>query len=172
MAGLVDVLVGTMGRAHGLRGEVAVHLHTDEPERRFAPGSVLVADGRPVTVRGFRRHSGTILLSLAGVDDRTAAEALRGRDLFARVPDDEAPTADGEYWDRQLIGLDVADASGAVVGHITGVLHLPAHDVLAVATASGERLVPFVEQIVPVVDLDAGLVRVADVPGLLDDAEA
>lgn len=171
MGDTVDVLVGTIGRAHGLRGEVSVHVRTDEPERRFVPGARLRVGGRPRTVASARWHSGTLLLALEGVTDRTAAEALRNQELWVDVPADEAPADAGEYWDRQLVGLTVLDAAGAVAGTIGEVLHLPAHDVLVVRTPAGERLVPFVEELVPVVDLDAGHVRVADVGGLLTDGD-
>ena len=172
MGETVDVLVGTIGRAHGLRGEVSVHVRTDEPERRFTPGASLRVGDRPRTVASARWHSGTLLLGLEGVTDRTAAEALRGRELWADVPADEAPADEGEYWDRQLVGLEVLDAAGAVAGTIGEVLHLPAHDVLVVRTSGGDRLVPFVSEVVPVVDLEAGLVRVADIGGLLSDEDA
>ena len=168
----VDVLVGTIGRAHGLRGEVSVHVRTDEPERRFTPGASLRVGDRPWKVASARWHSGTLLLGLEGVTDRTAAEALRGRELWADVPADEAPADEGEYWDRQLVGLEVLDAAGAVAGTIGEVLHLPAHDVLVVRTPGGDRLVPFVSEVVPVVDLEAGHVRVADIGGLLSDEDA
>ena len=172
MGETVDVLVGTIGRAHGLRGEVSVHVHTDEPERRFTPGASLRVGDRPRTVASARWHSGTLLLGLEGVTDRTAAEALRGRELWADVPAGEAPADEGEYWDRQLVGLEVLDAAGAVAGTIGEVLHLPAHDVLVVRTSGGDRLVPFVSEVVPVVDLEAGHVRVADIGGLLSDEDA
>ncbi|MBB1493910.1 ribosome maturation factor RimM [Propioniciclava sp. MC1595] len=172
MGETVDVLVGTIGRAHGLRGEVSVHVRTDEPERRFTPGASLRVGDRPRTVASARWHSGTLLLGLEGVTDRTAAEALRGRELWADVPAGEAPADEGEYWDRQLVGLEVLDAAGAVAGTIGEVLHLPAHDVLVVRTSGGDRLVPFVSEVVPVVDLEAGHVRVADIGGLLSDEDA
>ena len=172
MGETVDVLVGTIGRAHGLRGEVSVHVRTDEPERRFTPGASLRVGDRPCTVASARWHSGTLLLGLEGVTDRTAAEALRGRELWADVPADEAPADEGENWDRQLVGLEVLDAAGAVAGTIGEVLHLPAHDVLVVRTSGGDRLVPFVSEVVPVVDLEAGHVRVADIGGLLSDEDA
>ena len=172
MGETVDVLVGTIGRAHGLRGEVSVHVRTDEPERRFTPGASLRVGDRPRTVASARWHSGTLLLGLEGVTDRTAAEALRGRELWADVPAAEAPADEGEYWDRQLVGLEVLDAAGAVAGTIGEVLHLPAHDVLVVHTPGGDRLVPFVSEVAPVVDLEAGHVRVADIGGLLSDEDA
>ena len=86
MTASLDVLVGTIGRAHGLRGEVAVHVRTDEPERRFVPGCTLRLVGtgsrdrttvaRDLIVRSLRWHSGTLLLAIDGVDDRTGAEAI------------------------------------------------------------------------------------------------
>lgn len=172
MAATVDVLVGMIGRAHGLRGEVTVHVRTDEPERRFVPGGTLRVGAEPRVVASVRWHSGTLVLRFEGVADRTAAEALRGHELWVDVPANEVPAESGEYWDRQLVGLTVLDAAGSVAGTIGEVLHLPAHDVLVVRTPGGDRLVPFVSQLVPVVDLDAGHVQVADVGGLLSDEEA
>lgn len=172
MARTVEVLVGTLGRPHGLRGELAVHVRTDEPERRLAPGASVLLDGtRERVVASARWHSGVLLLGLVGVTDRTAAEALRGLDLWARVPADEVPADDDAYYDRQLVGLEVRDAAGAAVGTVTSVLHLPAQDVLAVRTSGGERLVPFVTELVPVVDLAGGYLQVADVGGLLSDVD-
>lgn len=181
MTASLDVLVGTIGRAHGLRGEVAVHVRTDEPERRFVPGCTLRLVGtgsrdrttvaRDLIVRSLRWHSGTLLLAIDGVDDRTGAEALRGGELWARVDADEEPAGEDEFYDRHLVGLEVRDHHGLVVGRVREVLHLPAHDTLAVTTADGERLVPFVSALVPVVDVAAGFVQVADVGGLLTDLE-
>ncbi|QIK73142.1 ribosome maturation factor RimM [Propioniciclava coleopterorum] len=166
-----DVLIGTIGRAHGLRGEVSVRVRTDEPELRFVAGEPVLIGGAPRVLDAVRWHSGTLLIRLAGVSDRTAAEALAGTDLWARVPADALPTEDDAYYDRQLIGLRVLDAAGAEVGAVADVLHLPSQDVLAVRTPAGERLVPFVTELVPVVDLERGLVQVAEVPGLLTDLE-
>ncbi len=165
------VLVGTLGRAHGLRGELAVFLRTDSPEARFAPGASLEVGpgGRPLTVTGARRNGGVLLVTLRGVDDRTAAEALRGQDVWARVPADEAPDEEGLYFDRHLIGLQVRDAAGRTVGRVTAVQHHPGQDLLVVDVAGAERLVPFVTALVPVVDRAAGFLQVADLPGLLTD---
>lgn len=167
------VLIGTLGKPHGLRGELTVYLRTDEPERRFAPGASIEVGqgGKPMTVAATKWHSGVFLLSLTGVSDRTTAEGLRGSDVWARVASDEVPDADGEFYDRQLIGLSVRDASGATVGTVASVLHNPGQDLLVIDIAGDERLVPFVEALVPVVDPDAGYLQVADVRGLLSDDE-
>jgi 16S rRNA processing protein RimM len=174
LSSTVDVVVGVIGRPHGLRGEVVIELRTDEPERRFAAGArVRSEDGtRSFTVSSSRDHSGRTLVSFAECVDRTAVEAVRGTRLVVAVPQDERPADEGEYYDRQLVGLRVLDAAGADVGEVSAVVHLPAQDALEVLTETGLRLVPFVRDLVPEVDLEQGHVRLADVPGLLSDAEA
>jgi 16S rRNA processing protein RimM len=173
MADTVEVVVGVIGRPHGIRGEVAVALRTDEPQLRFALGAVLRAedDSRTFTITGVRDHSGRFLVTFAELTDRTAAEQARGARLVVDVPADETPEEDGEYYDRQLVGLRALDSSGAQVGAVTAVVHLPGQDLLELNTASGTRLVPFVEALVPEVDLASGCLRLADVPGLLDEED-
>jgi 16S rRNA processing protein RimM len=165
------VVVGVIGRPHGVRGEVAVELRTDEPERRFAPGQVLYEDEgtRLFTVQSARDHAGRLLVRFAELADRAAAEVVRGTLLVATIEPDQRPAESGEFYDRQLIGLRARTPNGADIGLVGSVLHLPAQDVLEIETAAGTRLVPFVEALVPQVDLDAGYLTVADVAGLLDD---
>lgn len=169
----IEVVVGRIGRAHGIRGELTVDPRTDEPDRRFAPGAVLREESgaRQLTVAGSRWHSGRLLVQFAGVDDRTAAEACRGMLLLADVTADERPAEEGEFWDRDLVGLTVLTADGEVGGEVRRVQHGP-QDLLVVRTPAGEeRLVPFVEALVPTVDLEARTVTLADVAGLLDDLD-
>ena len=169
----MEIVVGVIERPHGVRGEVAVELRTDEPERRFAPGQVLREEGgtRLFTVRSVRDHSGRLLVRFAELVDRAGAEAARGTLLIAAVEPDERPAESGEFYDRQLIGLRVTTLDGADVGRVGSVLHLPAQDVLEIETDAGPRLVPFVEALVPDVDLEAGRLTVVDVAGLLDDRD-
>jgi len=173
MTETIEVMVGVIGRAHGIRGEVAVEPRTDEPERRFAPGQRLRAEGsgRVFTVGAARDHSGRLLVHFEELTDRTAAEAVRGTRLLTDVPSAEAPTDDNESYDRQLVGLLARLANGDEVGRVISVLHLPFQDVLEIQTATGVRLVPFVEALVPEVDLPAGSVTIADVEGLLSDQD-
>lgn len=163
----VDVIVGTIGRAHGLRGEVTVRAHSDYPDERFAPGSLLGrgSGSAPLEVIASRRQGDVLLVAFRGVRDRSAAETLRGTELWASVEPGE--TAPDEFHDAALIGLAVRRGD-AVVGRVASVTHHPAQDLLVVDTADGERLVPFVSALVPVVDLAAGFVEVADLPGLLE----
>ena len=169
----VEVVVGRVGRAHGVRGEVSVDVHTDEPERRFAPGAELRADGcdsDALTVVAARSHGARLLVTFRQVSDRTAAESLRGATLLAVIAEGERPADPEEFYDHQLVGVAVRTEERGVVGRVSDVLHLPSQDVLVVATGDGrEALVPFVGALVPSVDLELGELTVADQPGLLDD---
>ncbi len=170
------LVVGRIGRPHGLRGEVVVEVSTDDPEHRFAPGAILMTDPGsvgPLTVVSRHMHSGRLLLEFTGVADRTAAEALRGVVLLVDVdPQASSPDAD-EYYDHQLTGLTVVtvmDERGEArtVGTVSEVLHLPGQDVLAVRDAAGgDVLIPFVMELVPQVDMAAGRIVIDPPPGLL-----
>jgi len=174
MTETIEVVVGKIGRAHGIRGDVTIDVRTDEPERRFAIGAVLRAEegSRRFTVAAARDHSGRLLVHFAELADRTAAEAARGVVLVADVDPGELPEDEDEYYDRQLVGLRVRAADGSEVGTVTAVLHLLVQDTLEIEMdCGGTRLVPFVSAVVPVVDLAAGEVQLADVPGLLVDED-
>jgi 16S rRNA processing protein RimM len=164
-----EVVVGTAGRAHGLQGEMFVHLRTDSPELRFTPGSRLLCGDLPVTVASYRGQDHRGIIRFDEVSDRTSAEALTGSTLLAEVEDTETTEADGEYFDHQLVGLEVVTESGEVVGSMTRVDHLGFQDQLVVSTPGGERPIPFVDALVPEVDLAAGRVTIHVIPGLLED---
>ncbi len=163
----VDLLVGKVGRAHGLRGDVGVEVRTDEPARRLADGTVFSTPRGRLTVESSRWHSGRLIVHFAEVPDRTAAETLRGTELRVQVPRSERPDDPEEFYDHQLVGLRVETDTGDVVGEVSEVVHLPAHDLLAVRRDGGEVLVPFVTELVPVVDVDGGRLVLTDRPGLL-----
>ena len=169
----MQLIVGRIGRAQGIRGEVTVEVRTDDPDSRFAPGQVLLTD--PAARRSAHRWA-----RLAGratgwssgssnVPDRDAAEALRGVMLLVDVDDDDDSRGPDEFYDHQLVGLEaVTRRRRARSARCTEVLHLPAQDLLAVRRADGtEVLVPFVSEIVPEVDLDGRAVTVDPPGGLL-----
>jgi len=174
----MQLVVGRIVRPHGVRGELTVDVRTDDPELRLAVGVVLATEpvaAGPLTVVGSRWHSGRLLLSFAGVDDRTAAEDLRGTLLVVDSADLGDPPDPDEYRDHQLIGLSVIAPGGEQVGTVADVLH-HGQDLLVVAgtgkRAGAEILIPFVSAIVSAVDVSAGLLRVDPPPGLLDPEAA
>jgi 16S rRNA processing protein RimM len=168
---LTEVIVGVIGRAHGIRGEVVIDARTDEPDRRFAVGQILRAEDTTRTFRvvSSRLHSGRWLLGFAELGDRTAAEQARGIRLVTDVDPAERPADPEEYFDRQLVGLTVLAADGSVVGRVAGVLHHHEQDLLEVQGDNARHLIPFVQAIVPEVDLAAATLTLADVPGLLSE---
>lgn len=168
MADTIEVLVGRIGKAHGLRGEVTIASTTDSPEQRFAPGSRLSSPtAGSLTVRQRRWQGGTLVVAFEQAGDRSAAEALRGAELWAAV--DASDTGDDEFHDTALIGLAAVEPSGSPLGRVVRVLHLPAQDVLVLSTPRGERMVPFVAELVPEIDLPGGRVVIDPIPGLLDE---
>lgn len=168
-----EVVVGVIGRAHGIRGDVVIDVRTDEPERRFAPGTKLRAEGsgRTFTVVNTREHSSRLLARFEELNDRTTAEQARGAVLLADIDSSERPEDAEEFYDRQLVGLSARTPDQTEIGTVSAVLHLPAQDTLEIATPAGIRLVPFVAALVPEVHLDGGFLVVAEVLGLLDDDE-
>jgi 16S rRNA processing protein RimM len=176
----IEVLVGRIGKPHGIRGYVTVDVRTDEPERRFAEGSVLRAeppkgsayDVAELTVEGARWHQQTLLVAFEEIGDRNAAESARGTMLYARIPADETPEDPDEYYDHQLIGLRAYDEDGRELGTVVSLVHGGAQDLLTIRTPERrEALVPFVKALVPVVDVGGGRVVVADRPGLVTPLE-
>ena len=167
----MQLVIGRIARAHGIAGEVSVEVRTDAPELRFAPGTRVDTDPAergPLVVQRTRWHTGRLLVAFDGVCDRTAAEALRGTLLVA--DSSTSPPADpDEYWDHELVGLDVVTVEGEVVGVVEDVLHPPGADLLAVRRPDGaEVLIPFVRAIVPTVERAAGRLVVDPPEGLLD----
>ena len=167
------IVVGRIGKPHGVRGEVTVEPRTDEPQLRFADGAVLLTDTGSLRIESVRFHQGTPLIAFEGVLDRTGAEALRNTLLFIDTDNDVPSDDPDEFWDHELIGLAVVDESNNNIGSIADVLHLPGQDVLVVTKVNGaEALVPFVRDIVPAINREARTVVVRDPGGLFDDAEA
>jgi len=158
------LIVGRIVKAHGVRGEVVVVSESDNPDR-FARGAVLTtAEGSTLVVRASRARDAALIVSFEGVDDRTAAERLRGETLCIEPTNRRALESD-EYWPDDLIGLHVRDQEGIPLGEIVDVV-IGAQDRLVVRTSSGMVDVPFVRSLVPYIDISAGFVTVNSIPGL------
>jgi 16S rRNA processing protein RimM len=168
----MDRVVARVGRAHGLRGEVSVEVRTDVPQLRFVDGARFTTDPAargPLTLLAAREHNGVLLLSFDGVDDRTAAEALRGTLLLVQTDVSDEPDA---WYDDELVGLRAELADGTRLGAVVGLLTGGAQDLLEVLPDGAPRrdavLVPFVADLVPVVDVSGGRVVLAPPGGMFE----
>ena len=166
-----DIVVGRVARSRGVRGELFVEPWTDAPEERFAVGSVLrtePAERGPLTVAAMSLASGKLVVRFDGVDDRGAADALRGTRLVID-PAQRPPLADpDEYYDTDLVGLAARTVAGDALGPVRDVVHAGGADYLVVEIGGDERLVPFVAAIVPTVDVAGGYVEIDPPEGLFE----
>ncbi|MFL0179292.1 MULTISPECIES: ribosome maturation factor RimM [unclassified Mycobacterium] len=170
----MELTVGRVVKAHGIRGELVVDVRTDDPELRFAPGATLHArkSGAPqrdYVVEAARPHGARLLVRLAGVGDRDGADALRGS-LFVVDSADLPPITEPDtYYDHQLEGLQVRTVAGEEIGTVTEVLHTAAGELLAIKRTDGrELLVPFIAAFVPSVSLADNAVVIEPPDGLLE----
>jgi 16S rRNA processing protein RimM len=170
----MQLVIGRIGRAHGVRGDLFVEPMTDEPDHRYADGTVLMtSNDTTLTVATSKWHSGRFVVHFAGFDDRNAAETLRGLTLSIEVDPAQSPEDPDEYYDHQLVGLKVVLADGSHVGTIGEVIHLPSQDLLTVLReGESEALIPFVTEFVPDINLATKTVVITPPPGLLNELEA
>jgi len=153
-----------------VRGEVTVEIRTDDPDSRFAIGATLATDPEnkgPLTIRDARFHSGTLLLSFNGFDDRTSVESLRNVLLLSDVNPKEANATEDDFHISQIVGSSVIDGEGIDWGLVVDVMHLPAQDTLVIDHNGREILVPFVKAFVPKVDIDKKIITVNSIESLL-----
>jgi len=164
----VFLVVGKLGRPHGLAGEINLTVMTDFPERLTA-GKIVYLGERKIeaTIRTSRRDNARLLLAFTGIDDRSRAEALRNQLVF--VKSSEVPPLDpGELYIHQLIGLRVVLEDGNLLGRVSEILNTGANDVYVVRTESGQEiLLPAIDQVILGVDVQSETMRVRPLPGLL-----
>jgi 16S rRNA processing protein RimM len=160
--------VGRIGKAHGILGEATIEVRTDEAEDRFAIGAVLETENHGnLTVVSARVHNGILLLGFDGIEDRNAIEALRNELLYTDV-DINAPGIDeDDYHVLQLVGCKAYLVDGDEFGDVADVLNLPGQDVLVIKNNEGETLIPFVRQLVPLVDI--GAKRLTVIPPVIEE---
>lgn len=163
-------------KAHGLKGGIKLELYTDEPNERFVPGAVFSLQvptgsrwhGKTIELAELRWYNSHPVAFFKGITDRSEAESLIKAILWIDQDAARLPTEDDAWYDHQLVGL-AAVRDGIRVGTVARVDHLPAQDLLAISTATGEVLVPFVKAIVPAVDIAAGTVTLTPPTGLFEE---
>ena len=175
MSGSARILVGVVGAAHGIRGELRLKSFTGDPMAIASYGPLQTEDGRrSFKVAAARLLKGDMLVvRFEGVGDRSAAEPLTNTRLYVDRSTLPAPDPE-EFYHADLIGLRVETETGVAVGHVVAMQNYGAGDLLEVAPPSGDSLlVPFSTAFVPVVDLASGRVVVTDtaVEAATDDDE-
>jgi 16S rRNA processing protein RimM len=161
------LVVGRIGRPHGVQGEVRFKVLTDFPERLVPGKQVYVGDGRePRKISGLRGGGDYVILKIDGVEDRGQAGMLRSNFVYVRRS--EVPSlGEGEFYTHELIGLKVETETGEVLGTISEILYTGANDVLLVLDETGgERLLPAIDDVLLSIELDAKRVLVRLLPGM------
>lgn len=162
--------VAWVGRPHGLRGEVRLVPDTDFPERLLSLRTVWLVGPwgtEERRVESVRRAADAFLLKLEGVDDRTAAERLRGMEVCVRR-EEAAPLPEGTYYVADLVGCRVVTEDGQTLGTLEEILRGPAHDVYVVRGGRREVLLPAVREVVREVRADQRRITVRLLPGLVE----
>lgn len=161
------MLVGVVAAPVGVRGEVKIDLATEFPDRFKLIETIYVGEEhRPMELAGARRHAGRVALRFAAIADRDAAEPLRGQPLY--IPRAEAmPLPEGHYYHDQIIGLRVVTTAGEALGTVQQILPTGANDVYVVRDEQREVLVPAIRDVVRRIDVEAGLMEVEAIEGLL-----
>jgi 16S rRNA processing protein RimM len=165
------VVVGRIGRPHGVRGEVTVEVRSDDPDLRFYVGAVLATDPAsrgPLTITGKRWHRDVLLLTIEGIHSREDAETLRNTELLVDIADLPELEDPDSFYDHQLVGLTARLTDESELGEVTAVRHEGADLLVVCRPEGGDLLIPFVAAIVPTVDLAGGFLVVDPPEGLLE----
>jgi 16S rRNA processing protein RimM len=170
------VVVGRIGRPHGVRGEVTVEVRSDDPDLRFYVGAVLATDPAsrgPLTVTGKRWHRDVLLLTVEGpggrvLTTREDAEELRNTELLVDIADLPELEDPDSFYDHQLVGLTARLLDESELGEVTAVRHEGSDLLVVRRPEGGDLLIPFVAAIVPTVDLAGGYLVVDPPEGLLE----
>ncbi|MBO3758222.1 ribosome maturation factor RimM [Ciceribacter sp. L1K23] len=167
------VLMAVIGAAQGLRGEVRVKAYTDDPTSIGDYGNLRTLDGRVFEILEIREAKNVVIVRFRGVNDRNAAEALNGLELYVdrgALPDEELE--DDEFYYADLEGLEVYDHDGNNYGAVTGIYDFGAGDLLELK-GPGKRpvLIPFSEAAVLEIDLEGGRLLVDPIAAGLKDTD-
>lgn len=161
------IKIGKIVNTVGLKGEVNPYNYSDSIEIYETVESIYVED-RLTVIENVRAQKNMVILKLEGADDRNAAEALRGRELY--ITEDDLPELpEGRYYVRDLIGMSVTEEDGNLLGHVTDVLQNTAQDIFEVESENGKKLlIPKVDQFVLDIDAEKREITVRLIEGMLD----
>jgi 16S rRNA processing protein RimM len=159
-------VVGRVLRAWGIRGDVKIAPFTDRPEDFKSYQAVFVGPQcKRYDVKSFRPYQGNWLLHLNGVESRNDAETLHGQEILIEAA--QRPRQEGEFFAREVIGLKVRTIDGEELGEVVEILVTGANDVYVVKGDRGEILLPARVEVIRSIDVEAGVMTVELLPGLL-----
>jgi len=156
-----DVLLGVVIGALGLKGEVKVKAFTERQDKLGAYGPLHTKDGKTFRVKSVREGKSEAVVALDGVNDRNAAEALKGAELF--VSRAALPKADAnEFYYADLVGLRAEDTEGRAMGTVRAIHNFGAGDVIELVRDDGDEvLLPFTREVAQEIDLEGGRIVIA-----------
>jgi 16S rRNA processing protein RimM len=158
------IAVGRVVAAWGVRGEIKAEVLTDFPDR-FSPEQAIYVNREKLTIEKCKWHRGRVILKLSSIDSVESAEELRG--LLLQIPQSQLhPLAENEYYQFQLVGLEVWNTKGEHLGQISRILPTGSNDVYVVPSEDGELLIPAIEDVVKSIDLEAGRITIELIEGL------
>ncbi|HEY3310789.1 MAG TPA: ribosome maturation factor RimM [Anaerolineales bacterium] len=171
---VVYLVVGTLRRTHGVRGDLLLDVITDFPER-LKPGTTIFLGDKKIPLKITRRrpHNDGLILGFEGLDNAERAAQYRAQTAYVLV-EDRPPLPEGEYYHHQVLGLNVVDETGAALGIITEIIETGANDVYVVTSAgepAREILIPAIKQVLLETNLETHTMRVHLLPGLVDGGE-
>ncbi|WP_315926247.1 ribosome maturation factor RimM [Mesorhizobium sp. SP-1A] len=166
------IQMAVVGAAHGIKGELRVKTFTGDPLALGDYGPLYARDGRAFEIADIRPAGTVVVVRFKGVNDRSAAEALNGTELFvdrSALPDEE----EDEFYHADLVGLAVQDATGAVIGKVSAVQNFGGGDILDLMLGGRKGvLIPFSKAAVPEVSIAGGFVRIDPVAaGLVEEED-
>lgn len=164
------MVVGRIIKPHGIRGDLAMKVITDYPERLPEIDTLYVGPTfEPYQVKGVRFHAGGTLMLFEGVEDRNAAEVLRGLMVYVHI-DDAVPLEEGEYYLFQIVGAQVVTEDGQVLGTLTDCLETGANDVYVITSPDDkEILIPVIPEVIKHVDVEKKVLTINLLDGLLQN---
>ncbi len=159
------ITIGRILAPWGIEGKLKVKVITDFPQR-FAPSSTVYINRQPVTINSTEWHNGEVIIKLNMVDDTEAARRLRGQPVEIHHSQVYS-LPEGQYYQFQLIGLEVWTTQGELLGNITEVLSAQSNDNYIVKGEGGDILIPAIDDVVKSIDLNQGRITIEAIPGLL-----
>lgn len=163
----MSMVIGKVVNFHGVKGEVKIGSSSDFIEKRLEPGNIVTIDGSEFEIVSYRQHKNFHMVTFKDFENLNAVEHLKGHDVYQDHDAIEVLYDEGEYHYKDIIGLRAFTLDGREIGMITKIVNTGAKDVWVI-TGDKEYMVPYVDDFVKVVDLEAGTVSIDPIEGLLE----